>query len=139
MGQKIYIDAEFKCHTADTGGLTAVETDFFVGKCDAYIEGYRFVPAGQTWTREDGVEFAGEMIAPWQPWEKLDAAQRVFDRQQIVAYEAALSKIETAAAPATPFYAVPGASISDRANAVVANIQDMKAALALLDVQPEVT
>ena len=58
---------------------------------------------------------------------------------QIVAYEAALSKIETAAAPTTPFYAAPGASISDRANAVVANIQDMKAALALLDVQPEVT
>ncbi len=58
---------------------------------------------------------------------------------QIVAYEAALSKIETAAAPTTPFYAVPGASISDRANAVVANIHDMKAALALLDVQPEVT
>lgn len=54
-------------------------------------------------------------------------------------YEAALSKIETAAAPTTPFYAVPGASISDQANAVVANIQDMKAALALLDVQPEVT
>ena len=58
---------------------------------------------------------------------------------QIVAYEAALSKIETAAAPTTPFYAAPGASISDRANAVVANIQDMEAALALLDVQPEVT
>ncbi len=57
----------------------------------------------------------------------------------IAEYEKALSDIETAAAPTTPFYAAPGASISDRANAVVANIQDMKAALALLDVQPEVT
>lgn len=93
---KIYIDSDFKCHLADTGGLTAVETDFFVGKCDAYIEGYRFVPAGQTWTREDGVEFAGEMIAPWRPWDELDAVQREYERVQIVAYEAALSKIETA-------------------------------------------
>ena len=59
--------------------------------------------------------------------------------KQNAEYEAALSKIETAAAPTTPFYAVPGTSISDRTNAVVANIQDMKAALALLDVQPEVT
>ena len=136
---KIYIDSDFKCHLVDTGGLTAVETDFFVGKCEAYIDGYRFVPAGQTWTREDGVEFAGEMIAPWRPWDDLDAVQREYERTQIVAYEAALSKIETAAAPTTPFYAVPGASISDRANTVVANIQDMKAALALLDVKPEVT
>lgn len=139
MGQKIYIDAEFKCHITDSGGLTAVETDFFVGKCDAYIEGYRFVPAGQTWTREDGVEFDGEMIAPWRPWDELDAVQREYERVQIAAYEAALSKIETAAAPTTPFYSVPGTSISDRANAVVANIQDMKAALALLDVKPDVT
>ena len=98
---KIYIDSDFKCHLADTGGLTAVETDFFAGKCDTYIEGYRFVPAGQTWTREDGVEFAGEMIAPWRPWDDLDAVQRVFERQQIVAYEAALSKIETALGVAT--------------------------------------
>ena len=98
---KIYIDSNFKCHLADTGGLTTVETDFFVGKCDAYIEGYRFVPAGQTWTREDGVEFAGEMIAPWQPWEELDAVQREYERAQIVAYEAALSKIETALGVAT--------------------------------------
>lgn len=135
---KIYIDSDFKCHLADTGGLTAVETDFFVGKCDAYIEGYRFVPAGQTWTREDGVEFAGEMIAPWRPWDDLDAVQREYERVQIAEYEAALSKIETAASPTT-FYAVPGTSISDRANAVVANIHDMKAALSLLDVQPEVT
>lgn len=56
----------------------------------------------------------------------------------VAQYNDAISKIEAAAAPTT-FYAVPGASISDRANAVIANIQDMKAALSLLDVQPEVT
>ena len=73
------------------------------GKCDAYIEGYRFIPAGQTWTRADGVVFTGEMIAPWKPWAELDTAQREYEREQyqtVVAqnteYESALSEIETA-------------------------------------------
>lgn len=92
----IYIDNDYKCHVTDDGTMTAVETDAFDGKCDAYIEGYRFVPAGQAWTRSDGVEFAGEMIAPWKPWAELDAAQREYERQQLTKYESALSEIETA-------------------------------------------
>lgn len=92
----IYIDADFKCHVAEDGTMTAVETDFFDGKCAAYIEGYRFVPSGAEWTRSDGVMFSGEMIAPWKPWEELDAAQREYERQQLAAYDAALSEIEAA-------------------------------------------
>ena len=78
----IYIDADYKCHTANAEDRRAVETNDFDGKCSAYIDGYRFVPAGETWVREDGVEFTGDMIAPWKPWEELDAAQREFERQQ---------------------------------------------------------
>lgn len=77
----LYIDAEFKCHVSDDGFMTPAETDFFNGKCNAYIEGYRFIPAGEVWTREDGVTFPGEMIAPWKPWEELDKAQREYERQ----------------------------------------------------------
>lgn len=77
----IYIDADFKCHLSDDGTVTAVETDFFDGKCQALIEGYRFVPDGQTWTREDGTVFMGEMVAPWRPYEELDAAQRQYERE----------------------------------------------------------
>lgn len=84
----IYIDTDFKCHTTDTGGLTAVETDVFDGKCDAYIEGYRFVPSGSTWTREDGEVFTGEMISPWKDWYTLDAAQRVYEREQLATLQA---------------------------------------------------
>lgn len=80
---KIYIDDEFKCHTQAADGLTAVETDFFDGMCSAYIEGYRFVPAGKTWTAEDGTVYPGEMIAPWKPWAELDAAQRTYEREQV--------------------------------------------------------
>lgn len=92
----IYIDTNYKCHVTDDGTTTAVETDAFDGKCTEYIEGYRYVPAGQTWTRSDGVEFAGEMISPWRPWAELDAAQREYERQQLAQYESALSEIETA-------------------------------------------
>ena len=99
----IYIDSDFKCHASDDGTMTAIETDAFAGKCNAYIEGYRFISAGQTWTRADGVVFTGEMIAPWKPWDELDAAQREYEREQyqmVVAqnteYESALTEIETA-------------------------------------------
>lgn len=79
----IYIDSDFKCHTADDGTMTAVETDFFDGKCDAFIEGYRFVPAGESWVRSDGVVFHGEMIAPWKDYAELDNAQREYERQKL--------------------------------------------------------
>lgn len=99
----IYIDSDYKCHTTTADGLTAVETNYFDGKCPAYIEGYRFVPSGSTWVRSDGAIFQGEMMAPWKPWDELDAAQREYEREQYAAvtaqnaeYEAALSEIETA-------------------------------------------
>lgn len=92
----IYIDHDYKCHVTDDGTMTAVETDAFDGKCETYIEGYRFVPAAQTWTRDDGVEFAGEMISPWRPWAELDAAQREYERQQLADMRAALAEALTA-------------------------------------------
>lgn len=99
----IYIDSDFKCYVTSGEGRTQVETDAFGGKCYAYIEGYRFIPSGQTWTRADGTVFTGEMIAPWKPWDELDTAQREFEREQYktvaaqnAEYAAALAEIETA-------------------------------------------
>lgn len=86
----IYIDSEFKCYPSAAEGRTQIETSAFDGKCDTYVEGYRFIPAGQTWTRADGVIFTGEMIAPWKPWAELDATQREYEREQ---YTALLSKL----------------------------------------------
>lgn len=101
--KRIYIDSDFKCYVASGEGLTQVETAFFDGKGDTYIQGYRYIPVDKTWTRADGTVFAGEMIAPWKPWDELDAAQREFEREQYQAvsaqnaeYEAALSEIEEA-------------------------------------------
>ena len=74
----IYIDSEFKCHTTDTGSLQAVETEVFDGKCDKYIEGYRFVPDGQTWTRDDGVQFTGPLVSPHKNYDILAAYQEQY-------------------------------------------------------------
>ena len=84
----VYIDSEFKCHVSDDGTRKAAQTEFFDGKCDAFIEGYRFVPEGESWTRSDGEVFRGEMIAPWQDFDELDAAQREYERQKLESYEA---------------------------------------------------
>ena len=99
----IYINTDFKCHTVAGDGMTAVETTAFDGKCAAYIEGYRFVPAGKTWTAADGTVYSGEMITPWKPWAELDEAQRTYELEraseleaQNAEYEAALSEIEAA-------------------------------------------
>ena len=89
----VYIDSEFKCHTVNNGTMTAVETDFFDGKCDTYIAGYRFVPSGESWTRSDGVVFPGEMVTPWKPYEELDAAQRKYEQTLIADMQQALHKL----------------------------------------------
>lgn len=78
----IYLDSDFRCHLTDDGTMTAVETDAFDGKCPDYIEGYRYVPSGKSWTRPDGTVFRGEMMAPWKPWKELDEAQRVYERER---------------------------------------------------------
>lgn len=89
----IYIDSEFKCHTSNDGTMTAVETDFFDNKCDKFIEGYRLIPEGRTWTREDGRVFHGQMISPWKDYVELDAAQREYERRLLAEYAEALRTV----------------------------------------------
>ena len=84
---KIYIDVDYKCHVTDNGTMRAVETDFFVGRCSEFIEGYRYIPAGETWTRADGQTFTGEMITPWRDYSSLAAIQAAVDRTQAQADE----------------------------------------------------
>lgn len=75
----IYLDTDFKCHLENDGTMTAVETNFFDGKCKFFIEGYRYVPAGETWTRADGTEFPGEMISPWREYALLSEFQSQYE------------------------------------------------------------
>jgi hypothetical protein len=94
---KIYLDSAYRCHTSNPDGtFQEVETNSFDGKCATFIEGYRFIPSGESWTRSDGVVFHGEMIAPWKDYNALDATQREYERQLLAEYEAALAEIEAA-------------------------------------------
>ena len=92
----VFIDSEFRCHVTNDDTMTYVDTEFFDGKCDTFIEGHRFVPSGESWTREDGKVFFGEMIAPWKDWRDLEEAQRQYEQALLDQYEQALSEIEAA-------------------------------------------
>lgn len=92
----IYIDSDYKCYTSEADGRRAVETNFFDGKCAEWIESFRFVPDGETWTREDGEVFKGEMVTPWKDLSEAYPAQTAYLERQNAQYEAALSEIEVA-------------------------------------------
>lgn len=87
----IYLDADFRCYLEDDGTRMAVETDAFDGKCDAFILGYRFVPMGESWTREDGEVFEGEMITPFVDFDTLEEAQRSYELDQLADMKKALA------------------------------------------------
>ena len=91
----IYIDSDFKCHVTNDGTMTAVETDFFDGKCDAYIEGFRFVPPGESRVGSDGIAYEG--ISPWKDMNELAAAQAQYDRmmaEAAAAYREGVNSID---------------------------------------------
>lgn len=76
---KIYIDNDYMCRAVGGEGLREFELPDFDGKCDAYIEGYRYVPQGETWTRPDGEIFTGEMISPAVDSRILEAYQAQYE------------------------------------------------------------
>ena len=92
----IYIDSDYKCYVSAAEGRRPIETNEFDGKCAEWIESFRFVPAGETWTREDGEEFRGGMTAPWKDLGEAYAAQTAYVAAQNAQYEAALTEIEAA-------------------------------------------
>lgn len=77
----IYIDSDYKCHVTDDGAMTAVQTNFFDGKCDTFVEGYCYD------TRNGYVQ-----IYPVKPFSELDTAQREYERKLLEEYEAALAE-----------------------------------------------
>ena len=90
----IYIDGGYKCYTTSGEDRRPVETDAFDGKCKKYIEGCRFVPAGETWIRKDGQVFHGEMVAPWRDYAILSEFQEVAQEEQAKATEEIAAIVE---------------------------------------------
>lgn len=80
----IYIDKEFKCHAEGGDGRTKVESGFFDNKCQEFIEGYRFIPSGEKWVRDDGKEFRGEMVSPFKDLTNLIMAQLNYEMSDAI-------------------------------------------------------
>ena len=79
---KIYIDSDYKCHASFGEGLREFDVPYFDGKCNTFIEGYRFVPTGERWVKPNGEFFSGEMISPWKDYNILAAAQAAYEEGQ---------------------------------------------------------
>ena len=76
--RKIFGDSEKRCHVDDNGNMTAVETEFFDGKCDAFVEGYCY-------------DTEEQLFYPWKHFDQLDAAQREYERERLKDAEMALA------------------------------------------------
>ncbi len=79
---KVYIDHDYKCHVSKDGTMRAFDVPDFDGKCKEFIEGYRYVPAGEHWVKPNGEFFRGEMIAPWKDYNELYIAQLEYELKQ---------------------------------------------------------
>ena len=91
----IYIDDDYKCHVSDAEGRKAVETDYFDGKCEEWIESFRLVPAGETWVRGDGVTFTN-VVSPWKDLREAYAAQAAYVAGRLAAAEADIAELDMA-------------------------------------------
>ena len=75
----IYLDNDYRCHLTNDGTMREIDTDAFDGKCKMFIEGFRYIPEGETWKRPDGVEFPGLMAAPFDDYTILRKAQEQYE------------------------------------------------------------
>ena len=88
----IYLDEEFRAYAEQDTEITRMPWDdvegFFVGKCEAFIEGHRVVPEGEEWIRDDGKVFTGLMISPIVNPIILQSVQATADKQTIANLDA---------------------------------------------------
>ena len=91
----IYIDSDYKCYVSASDGRRAIEVNDFNCKCPEWIESYRFVPEGETWTREDGEVFTN-MAAPWKDLGEAYVAQAAYLEQLLAAAQAQTTDMQAA-------------------------------------------
>ena len=86
----IYLDSDYCCHAEAAEGRRAFDVPFFDGKCREFIEGYRYIPAGEVWQR-GRQQFTGEMIAPHRNYHVLAGVQHEFREAQMADMGTALA------------------------------------------------
>ncbi len=72
-----YLDKDYRLHVQPGEGLEpwVDENGCFDGKSVTYIEGFRVIPAGRTWSAPDGTLYTGQMIAAAVDYATLKKAQ----------------------------------------------------------------
>lgn len=80
--ETIYVDSLCHCHRTDDGTMTEVETGFFIGMCDIWVEGYCYD------TSKGYLQ-----IYPWKHDVELETAQREYERKLIAIYEESLKTV----------------------------------------------
>lgn len=89
---KVFIDSEYNCHTNNPDGIFREIVDpFFDDKCQTFIEGYKYVPVGESWISPNGEVFTG-VITNWKPYSELYSAQREYEKQLLAEYKSALAE-----------------------------------------------
>lgn len=78
----IYVDSEHKCHVENDGTMTPIETAYFDGKCDAFVEGHCYE-----------VDDTGTAIYTWKDYAQLDQLQRAYEQALIADMENALRRL----------------------------------------------
>lgn len=79
----IYIDNEYRCHTSNPDGLyREFDVPFFDDKCTEMVEGYRYIPNGDTLIIND-THFEGEMIFPFKNYSEIIAIQRDYELRKM--------------------------------------------------------
>ena len=78
--ETIYIDpVTFHAQRKADATMIPYETSFFIGKCDAFVEGHFVVPADCDAIIMN-VACRGEVITPRKPLSELEAAQAQYER-----------------------------------------------------------
>ena len=81
---KIYLDSEYCCHLKNDGTMREFDLEMFDGKCQTYIEGYRYIPPNESWLRNDGVRFFGETVAPFVEYRLREQAQFNYEKEDLL-------------------------------------------------------
>jgi len=81
--RRIYIDKSYRCHTKSGGGRRAVDTSVFDGRVNEVIEGYCYIPVGETFELENGEVMTGECMFPFAEYSILDNIQRTNEQEAL--------------------------------------------------------
>lgn len=84
----LYVDSEWRLHVTNSENtlkevvLSERAEKFLSDKCQIFVEGYIYKPAGEAWTDPAGNVIRGEIMTPWKPYSELAAAQAQYERDR---------------------------------------------------------